>query len=292
MSDLGQFLKQTRLKKNLSIDEVQEITKIRKRYLEAIESGEYNILPGTFYARAFIKSYAEVLELDTEQIFTEYAHEIPQTSSATVETVVPKRKRNVKTTSPKAGKWLSRILLYSFILFVCFAVYMAAVNYLDNLGEQATEPPEITGPTGDGKIENPNQSNGEEPDTNTEQTANGLEKEEENMEPEEPEVVWTRLESNRRNTTFEYSGPKEIILTLQAKDRVWYRLSDPKQNKEIDSTELQKDAEKEWDLTGYDQVVLRLGNPPGANLLVNGQAVDISGLPQPHDLIINFKSVE
>lgn len=292
MSDLGQFLKQTRLKKNLSIDEVQEITKIRKRYLEAIESGDYHILPGTFYARAFIKSYAEVLGLDTEQIFKEYAHEIPQTSSATIETVVPKRKRSVKTTSPKTGKWLSRILLYSFIVFVCFAVYMAAVNYLDNLGEQATEPPKITGPTGDGRIESPNQSEIDEPDTNTEHAASESENEEEEKEPEQPPVVWTRVESNRKNTTFEYSGPKEIILTLQAKDRVWYRLSDPKENKEIDSTELQKDTEKEWDLTGYEQVVLRLGNPPGANLLVNGQEVDISGLPQPHDLIIHFKSVE
>lgn len=68
LSELGQFLKQARVEKNISIEEIQEITKIRKRYLEAIENGEYDVLPGQFYARAFIKSYSEAIGLNAEDV--------------------------------------------------------------------------------------------------------------------------------------------------------------------------------------------------------------------------------
>lgn len=63
MSDLGYILRKTRLERKISLDDLQEVTKIRKRYLEAIEEGNYKVLPGSFYVRAFIKSYAEAVGL-------------------------------------------------------------------------------------------------------------------------------------------------------------------------------------------------------------------------------------
>lgn len=289
MSTLGQFLKKTRMDKNITIDQVQEITKIRKRYLEAIEKGEYQVLPGAFYARAFIKSYAEVLDLDAEQLFKEYAQEIPQMATTNSEAIIPKRKRTIRTTSPKVGKWLSRILLYSFIVFVFFALYMAAVNNF--LGEEAAEPPTITGPTGDGEI---NTEQGDLAPINPSKSGqhtkpqNNIDESKDEVEDSEP--VWTILESNQKSTSFEYSGAKEMVISLQAKDRVWFSLTDTAENKVIDTALLTQGAEKEWDLSRFEQVVLRLGNPPGAILSVNGVDVDIADLPQPHDLIINFKS--
>lgn len=55
---IGQRLRQARLNKNISLDELQQITKIQKRYLEAIERDELDQLPGTFYVRAFVRQYA------------------------------------------------------------------------------------------------------------------------------------------------------------------------------------------------------------------------------------------
>lgn len=49
MSELGRHLKEARLQKGMSLDDVQEVTKIRKKYLEAIEAGDYKVLPGSFY---------------------------------------------------------------------------------------------------------------------------------------------------------------------------------------------------------------------------------------------------
>jgi len=58
---IGDNLRQARLNKNISLDELQQKTKIQKRYLEAIEKGAFDLLPGDYYVRTFIRQYAEVV---------------------------------------------------------------------------------------------------------------------------------------------------------------------------------------------------------------------------------------
>src|SRR3954454_4463760 len=77
MTELGTILKEARIAKNLSLDDLQSITKIQKRYLIGIEEGNYSGMPGNFYARAFIKQYAEALQLNPDEIFETYKSEIP-----------------------------------------------------------------------------------------------------------------------------------------------------------------------------------------------------------------------
>ena len=55
---IGDKLRQARLSKNISLDELQQKTKIQKRYLEAIEKGAFDLLPGDYYVRTFLKQYA------------------------------------------------------------------------------------------------------------------------------------------------------------------------------------------------------------------------------------------
>jgi cytoskeleton protein RodZ len=70
--ELGQFLRTKRESLGLSLDEVQERTKIRKRYLIALENGDWSVLPGYVYGRGFVRSYAEVLGLDGLELLQTY----------------------------------------------------------------------------------------------------------------------------------------------------------------------------------------------------------------------------
>lgn len=64
MRELGGILRATRESLGLDLDEIESRTKIRKRYLVALEEGDWSLLPGRVYARGFVRSYAEVLGLD------------------------------------------------------------------------------------------------------------------------------------------------------------------------------------------------------------------------------------
>ena len=77
LTELGNRLKEARLAKGLSLDDLQTATKIQKRYLIGIEEGNYSLMPGKFYVRAFIKQYAEAVGLEPEELFEEFKSEIP-----------------------------------------------------------------------------------------------------------------------------------------------------------------------------------------------------------------------
>ena len=65
---IGTKLRQARLDKNISLIELQQMTKIQKRYLEAIEADQFAQLPGTFYVRAFIRQYAAAVGEDGDKL--------------------------------------------------------------------------------------------------------------------------------------------------------------------------------------------------------------------------------
>lgn len=70
-NQIGEQLKAARLKKNLSLADVQNSTKIQLRYLEAIENNNLGILPGDFYVRAFIRQYALAVDLNPNDLLGE-----------------------------------------------------------------------------------------------------------------------------------------------------------------------------------------------------------------------------
>ena len=53
MVGIGEKLKEARLKKNLTLTDVENITKIRARYIQALEEENFKILPGNVYIKGF-----------------------------------------------------------------------------------------------------------------------------------------------------------------------------------------------------------------------------------------------
>ena len=61
---------------------MQQITKIQKRYLIAIEDEKFDELPGDFYVRAFIKQYADTVGLDGKELLREYDDDLLEAKTA------------------------------------------------------------------------------------------------------------------------------------------------------------------------------------------------------------------
>nr|WP_319218778.1 helix-turn-helix domain-containing protein [uncultured Trichococcus sp.] len=78
MVQIGEILKSARLSKGYTLDDLQQMTKIQKRYLIAIEEGNFEIMPGNFYVRAFIKQYADTVGLDGDRLLGDHASVIPE----------------------------------------------------------------------------------------------------------------------------------------------------------------------------------------------------------------------
>lgn len=64
---LGDVLKSARKKKEITLEQAEEETKVRVKYLRALEQGRYDGLPGNVYAIGFLSKYADFLELDKEE---------------------------------------------------------------------------------------------------------------------------------------------------------------------------------------------------------------------------------
>lgn len=72
LRELGDYLRRTREGKRLSIEDAVEATKVRGRYLQAIEAADYERLPADVYTRGFVRSYADFLGLNGAELTNLY----------------------------------------------------------------------------------------------------------------------------------------------------------------------------------------------------------------------------
>jgi hypothetical protein len=74
--EIGKTLRDARIRRHVDFAEVEAETKIRVRYLRALENEEWDILPGGAYTRSFIRTYATHLGLDGERLADEFRRSV------------------------------------------------------------------------------------------------------------------------------------------------------------------------------------------------------------------------
>jgi Helix-turn-helix domain len=72
MFEIGNSLREARLRQQLDFPEVEQATKIRAKYLRALEDEQFDVLPAQTYVKGFLRSYAEYLGLDGQLYVDEY----------------------------------------------------------------------------------------------------------------------------------------------------------------------------------------------------------------------------
>ena len=72
MFEIGNTLREARVRRNLTLQQVEEDTKIRVKYVQAMENEDFDVMPGATYVKGFLRTYSEYLALDPEVILDEY----------------------------------------------------------------------------------------------------------------------------------------------------------------------------------------------------------------------------
>ena len=72
MFEIGNSLREARLRQGLDFPELEQATKIRGKYLRALEDEQFDILPGQTYVKGFLRTYSEYLGLDGQLYVDEY----------------------------------------------------------------------------------------------------------------------------------------------------------------------------------------------------------------------------
>src|SRR3954469_1726433 len=85
MPEIGETLRETRMRRRIDMTEVEAATKIRAKYLRALENEEWDLLPGPTFVKTFLRTYAEYLDLDPRLLVEEYRqrYERPTTQDLT-----------------------------------------------------------------------------------------------------------------------------------------------------------------------------------------------------------------
>lgn len=135
MDEIGQRLRAARIEKGLTIDDLQQSTKIQKRYLIAIEEGQLNQLPGEFYERAFMKQYAEAVGLDSRELLGDTVIEVPQETDNEVKKIQKtvkedKRKPNEQSdrTMDFIKKYLPQAIVILLVIIILGAIFGIATQ--------------------------------------------------------------------------------------------------------------------------------------------------------------------
>jgi Helix-turn-helix domain len=72
MAEIGATLREARMRERIDVSEIEAQTKIRAKYLRALENEEWDLLPGPTFVKSFLRTYASALGLDGKALVEEY----------------------------------------------------------------------------------------------------------------------------------------------------------------------------------------------------------------------------
>jgi hypothetical protein len=128
MPDIGSTLRETRMRERIDITEVESATKIRAKYLRALENEEWDLLPGPTFVKTFLRTYAEYLGLDPKILVEEYKQRFER----------PGPQDLLPFASQRAGRRQRRtgpVIPPFVIVAACIVLLLGALYALGQLGD-------------------------------------------------------------------------------------------------------------------------------------------------------------
>ncbi|HEX7297810.1 MAG TPA: helix-turn-helix domain-containing protein [Solirubrobacteraceae bacterium] len=122
MPDIGSTLREARMRARIDISEIEAETKIRAKYLRALENEEWDLLPGTTYVKSFLRTYADALGLDGKLLIEEYKLRHERLSDVELQPIAPLGQRD-RRRAPRAAVprgWLVGAVIVGLLVALYF----------------------------------------------------------------------------------------------------------------------------------------------------------------------------
>src|SRR5437588_9298509 len=123
MDEIGSTLREARMRERIDISEVEARTKIRAKYLRAIENEEWDLLPGAVYAKSFLRTYGDFLGLDSRMLLDEFKrrYERPDHDARPIGSIAA-RERERGPRGPRLPSWAPIAVVVAAIVAVLYVV--------------------------------------------------------------------------------------------------------------------------------------------------------------------------
>lgn len=258
----------------MSLEDLMAVTKIQKRYLLAIEQGNYDIIPGKFYVRAFIKQYAEAVGLNPEQLFEEFRKDVPSTYNDEVSDKLSniKPQRELPKPASKVLELLPTILIIGGIIVVIAIIYVIvqAVNHDSGQKNNQAAPQQSESKYEVSEDSSLAKDQKKKEKASSDDKEKSSKKDDSSKDDETVSLKATNTEGS--TTTYEVSGADEMELKISASQASWLRVRD-ESGKVLKMGELKDGDSFKTDLSDLSQVDIRLGNASGIDIKVNDETL-------------------
>jgi cytoskeleton protein RodZ len=127
MPEIGETLREARMRRRIDMSEVEAATKIRAKYLRALESEEWQLLPGPTFVKTFLRTYADYLGLDSRLIVEEYKQRFERPQGIELTPLNLRRQARRRRIAPRFGPGL---------VVIVGVIALLGVLYLLGRGEE------------------------------------------------------------------------------------------------------------------------------------------------------------
>jgi hypothetical protein len=138
MADIGTTLREARMRARIDITEAEARTKIRAKYLRAIENEDWDLLPGPVYVRSFLRTYGDYLGLDSRALVDDYKrqHEGRPSEHDTRPVASLRRERERAARGPLIPPWA--------LIGVVLVGVVVALYFLGTSASKKSNPPAVS----------------------------------------------------------------------------------------------------------------------------------------------------
>lgn len=292
VTGLGDRLKEARKKKGYTLDDLQSITKIQKRYLSGIENEDFGTMPGTFYVRAFIKQYAEAVGLDADEMLLLY-----KDSSGVIESEEEQKPSSTNLTrsskrSPRTSNRLNEII--PKVIVALFIIVIIAVFYILMIkGESKKQQIDVGEPNPitvqdqqspkDSKVPTADINDDDEKDNDDEL----------DTEPDKNEQTLEHKQMNGEDSIYSLTGASEFKLEIRTSGESWIGVLDASKQERMPQPRgadtLAAGESVEIDVSDTQSVRIRVGRTASTEIYINGELLTYATDRVTQNVIIEYE---